>query len=137
MSEWQDFNGFDERSFFGSFIHEMPLFFRLFALLFLGLFVFIIVKSVRIWMSNNASPLIKANCTAVTKRTEVWGGSGESRANTSYYVTFEFADGSRLELQVRDQDFGLIVEGDRGELLYQGTRFKSFNRDLKKEHLNF
>ncbi|AWV36682.1 hypothetical protein CD191_12245 [Paenibacillus odorifer] len=115
----------------------MPLFFKLFALLFLGLFVFIIVKSVRIWMSNNASPLIKANCTAVTKRTEVWGGSGESRANTSYYVTFEFADGSRLELQVRDQDFGLIVEGDRGELLYQGTRFKRFNRDLKKEYLNF
>lgn len=73
MSEWQDFNGFDERSFFGSFIHEMTLFFKLFALLFLGLFVFIIVKSVRIWISNNASPLIKANCTAVTKRTEVWG----------------------------------------------------------------
>lgn len=52
-------------------------------------------------------------------------------------LPLEFADGSRLELQVRDQDFGLIVEGDRGELLYQGTRFKSFNRDLKKEHLNF
>jgi hypothetical protein len=137
LSEWQDFNGFDEQSFFGNFIHEMPLFFKLFALLILGIFVFIIYKSVRSWMSNNASPLIKASSKAVTKRTEVWGGSGESSAHTSYYVTFEFEDGGRLELQVRDQDYGLIVEGDRGELLYQGTRFKSFDRVKETERLNF
>lgn len=137
MSEWQDFNGFDKRSFFGSFIHEMPLFFKLFALFILGVFVFIIYKSVRSWIANNASPLIKASTKAVTKRTEVWGGSGESSAHTSYYVTFEFEDGGRLELQVRGQDFGLIVEGDRGELLYQGTRFKSFDRVKQTEQLNF
>lgn len=137
MSEWQHFNDFDQRSFFGSFIHEMPLFFKLFALLILCFIAFVIIKSVSIWMSNNASPLIKESCTAVTKRTEVWGGSGDSRANTSYFVTFQFDSGSRLELQVKAQEYGLIVEGDRGLLAYQGTRFKGFDRIFNAEQSYF
>ena len=128
MNEWNSFNHFDQRSLFESFIYEMPLFFKIFALLIIGFIVFVILKMVRIWLSNNASPLVSASCTAVTKRSEVWGGSGDSRAHTSYYVTFQFEDGRRLELQVINRDYGLIVEGDRGELLYQGTRFKEFRR---------
>lgn len=128
MNEWDSFNNFDQRSLFESFIHDMPLLFKIFALLFIAFFVFIIIKMLRIWLSNNASPLISASCTAVTKRSEVWGGSGDTSASTSYYVTFQFDDGSRLEFQVMNRDFGLIVEGDRGEILYQGTRFKEFKR---------
>ena len=128
MNEWDSFNNFDQRSLFESFIHDMPLLFKIFALLFIVFFAFIIIKMLRIWMSNNASPLISASCTAVTKRSEVWGGSGDTSASTSYYVTFQFDDGSRLEFQVINRDYGLIVEGDRGEILYQGTRFKEFKR---------
>lgn len=128
MNEWDSFNNFDQRSLFESFIYEMPLFFKIFALLIIGIFVFVILKMIRVWMTNNASPLISASCTVVTKRSEVWGGSGDSSASTSYYVTFQFDDGTRLELQVINRDYGMIVEGDRGELLYQGTRFKEFKR---------
>lgn len=128
LSEWDSFNDFGQRSPFESFIHETPLFFKIFALLIIGFIAFVIIKSVRIWMTNNASPLISASSTAVTKRSEVWGGSGESSASTSYYVTFQFEDGTRLELQVSNREYGLIVEGDRGELVYQGTRFKEFKR---------
>lgn len=128
MNEWDSFNNFDQRSLFESFIHEMPLLFKIFALLFIAFFAFIIIKMLKVWLSNNASPLISASCTAVTKRSEVWGGSGDTSASTSYYVTFQFDDGSRIEFQVMNRDFGLIVEGDRGEILYQGTRFKEFKR---------
>ncbi|MCE3200549.1 DUF2500 family protein [Paenibacillus sonchi] len=33
-----------------------------------------------------------------------------------------------MELMVPDKEFGLIVEGDQGQLSYQGTRFKGFVR---------
>ncbi|MBW4083991.1 DUF2500 domain-containing protein [Paenibacillus sp. S150] len=51
-----------------------------------------------------------------------------SRIFQCFYVTFEFQDGSRAELMVPDREFGLIVEGDKGRLSYQGTRFKGFVR---------
>ncbi|WP_239711692.1 DUF2500 domain-containing protein [Paenibacillus sp. 19GGS1-52] len=111
-----------------SFMSSTPLFFKLFFLIIVGFFIFIIVRMVNLWMSNNASPLVIARCTAVTKRTEVWGGSGDTGASTSYYVTFELENGSRVELQVQSRVFGLIVEGDLGELSYQGSRFKGFRR---------
>ncbi|MNC09592.1 hypothetical protein D3C76_623110 [compost metagenome] len=131
MNGWSSFNAFgdyQERSGFQSFIQEMPLFIKLIFLLVIGFFVFVIFKSVKVWSSNNASPLLSVHAIAVTKRTEVWGGSGDSSASTNYYVTFEFQDGKRVELMVPSQEFGLIVEGDRGQLSYQGTRFKGFVR---------
>ncbi len=120
------FGQFPQGSFFWSFIYGMPFFFKLIFLLVIGFFIFFIIKAIGIWSSNNASPLVSAYAAAVTKRTQVWGGSGDSGAHTSYYVTFEFQDGRRVELQVPNKAFGLIVEGDRGELVYQGTRFKGF-----------
>lgn len=110
------------------FMSGTPLFFKLFFLIIVGFFVFIIVNMVKLWMTNNASPLVIARSTAVTKRSEVWGGTGDSGASTSYYVTFELEDGSRVELQVQSRVFGLIVEGDLGELSYQGSRFMDFQR---------
>lgn len=129
MNEWDSFNGFGQQSPFGGFFQDMPLFFKIFAFIIIGFIAYAIIKSLKIWMSNNESPLITIRCVAVTKRTSVRGGAGNSSASTSYYVTFQFDDGERLELQVRDRDYGLIVEGDCGELTYQGTRFKDFDRN--------
>ncbi|ASA21066.1 DUF2500 family protein [Paenibacillus donghaensis] len=36
------------------------------------------------------------------------------------------------ELQVESKVYGLIVEGDYGEITYQGTRFKDFRREGSK-----
>ncbi|WP_244169664.1 DUF2500 domain-containing protein [Paenibacillus helianthi] len=131
MDGWSSFGAFDDfqqRSGFQSFIQEMPLFMKLMFILIIGVFVFVIFKSLKAWSTNNASPLLSVQAAAVTKRTEVWGGSGDSSANTRYYVTFQFQDGNRVELIVPSQEFGLIVEGDKGQLSYQGTRFKGFVR---------
>jgi hypothetical protein len=64
----------------------------------------------------------------VAKRGHVSGGSGDSSSSTSYYVTFEVRGGERHELQLTGPQFGTLVEGDRGQLSMQGTRYKGFNR---------
>jgi hypothetical protein len=48
--------------------------------------------------------------------------------HTSYFVTFEVKSGDRMELQVQGHEYGMLVEGDFGELTFQGTRFLNFVR---------
>jgi hypothetical protein len=125
-------NQFGEPNGFFGFISEMPLFFKLFGgtvfTLVVGTFLFVIIKGLKSWMSNNAAEIVKKRCKVVGKRTEVWGGSGDSSANTNYFITFEFEDITRKELHVNAKHYGLIAEGDLGELTYKGTRFKEFIR---------
>ncbi|MEC0226591.1 DUF2500 domain-containing protein [Paenibacillus alba] len=117
----------------GFFSMGSNIFFTVFILIFvlvIGGFIFIIIKSLSTWVSNNASPLQSRTCKVVAKRMQVSGGSGDSTSSTSYYATFEFEDRSRLELYIGRQQFGYIVEGDLGTLSYQGTRYKAFSRLL-------
>lgn len=96
----------------------------------IGTFMFVIIKGVSTWAQNNASPVEIRKAKVIAKRTKVSGGSGEMSASTWYYMTFEFADGERMELQVAGRLYGLVVEGDQGEVTYQGTRFQGFERKV-------
>ena len=49
--------------------------------------------------------------------------------STSYYVTFQVASGDRMEFHVTGVEYGQLMEGDRGELSFQGTRFLGFARE--------
>ena len=49
-----------------------------------------------------------------------------SHSSTWYYATFQVESGDRMELSIPDRDYGYLVEGDRGSLAFQGTRFLSF-----------
>ncbi len=90
-------------------------------------FATIIVKGVARWSSNNASPVVTTAARVVARRNDVSGG-GESHARTVYFATFELPTGERRELTVPAREFGLIADGDAGQLTYQGTRFKGFAR---------
>jgi hypothetical protein len=81
----------------------------------------------RIATRNRASPLLSREAQIVGKRQNVRGGS-ETSTTTSYYLTFEFTDGSRKEFGVTGEEYGLLAEGDRGMLQSQGTWYKGFNR---------
>ena len=49
-------------------------------------------------------------------------------------VVFEMANGSRVELTIKDPNtYGIMVEGDRGTLKYQGKKFVGFERDSNNE----
>jgi hypothetical protein len=99
-------------------------------ILIIGVFLFILVKGISTWMSNNAAEVRTDVCRVVAKRTRVSGGAGDSSASTSYYITFEFEDGQRMELSVRGSEYGMIAEGDTGEVTYQGTRYHQFQRSI-------
>ena len=47
---------------------------------------------------------------------------------TTYYATFQVESGDRMELEVDGSDYGMLVEGDMGKLMFQGTRYLGFER---------
>ena len=43
-------------------------------------------------------------------------------------MTFQVESGDRMELSVNGPEYGMLAEGDVGELTFQGTRYLSFER---------
>lgn len=108
------------------------LFFLVFFLI-LGVFIVTFIKGIGEWNKNNHSPKLTVPVTVVSKRTNVShhhraGEHHHSSSSTSYYVTFQVESGDRMELHVSGSQFGLVVEGDKGLLTFQGTRFLNFER---------
>ena len=109
---------------FGIFEVIFPiLFIGMFGLVF-GLIVSTLIKNGKQERKNNASPRLTSQATLVTKRTLVRG----DHAHTTYFATFQFESGDRLELEIPRDRFGYLVEGDTGKLHFQGTRFLDFQR---------
>lgn len=107
--------------FYGSL---MPIFsLAIFGLAF-GIIISRLIKGAKSNRTNNASPRITAETSVVTKRTHVWG----DHSHTTYFATFQFESGDRLELEIPRDRFGYLVEGDKGKLTFQGTRFLDFQR---------
>lgn len=104
--------------------------FVLFFAVIIGLVVVSIVKGIGTAISNSQQPIQSTPASVVAKRTNVSGGAGDSSTTTSYYVTFELNSGERREFGLSGREYGMLAEGDRGELSYQGTWYKGFRRSL-------
>ena len=99
----------------------------------MGVFVVTIVRGVGEWNKNNNSPRLTVLATIVSKRTHVSrhhhaGEHHHSHTSTSYYITFQVESGDRMELHVSGSEYGLLIEGDNGNLSFQGTRYLGFER---------
>jgi hypothetical protein len=82
------------------------------------------------WSSNNAAPVENFAARVLTKRAHVSGGSGDSSASTSYYITFErLSDRARQEFKVNIKTYSALGDDDQGTLSHQGTRFLGFTLD--------
>lgn len=109
--------------------------FTLVFVLIIGMIVFRIVGGIARWQSNNRKPVLTVPATVVTKRSRVHRNTTNNNGNmmtsssTTYFVTFQFESGDRIELRVRDYEYGLLAEGDVGQLTFQGTRFLEFTRN--------
>ena len=84
---------------------------------------------------NNRAPIISKDATIVAMRMAVQihnhangYGAAPPSAATKCFATFQFEDGSRIELKIPDKEYGLLADGDQGQLTFQGTRYKSFKR---------
>ena len=114
----------------------MDLFmFQLPFLMFYVFFCLIIFRLISQWNRNNHSPRLTVEATVVAKRHHTThhhhGGVNDihhTDSSTAYYATFQFESGDRLELPVPHSQIGYLVEGDRGKLTFQGTRFLGFER---------
>lgn len=114
--------------------------FDLFQILFTILFVLVavviivtIIRNLSQWHKNNQSPRLTVPATVVAKRTSVThhhSGTDMTQGHTStaYYATFQVESGDRMELQLAGNEYGLLVEGDKGKLSFQGMRFLGFER---------
>lgn len=128
--------GFD--FMFGAF----PIMFSIVFILVITMFIVVAVKGIGQWNKNNHSPRLTVDATVVAKRQNVSrshhanagdmsGAHGyHSSTSTSYYVTFQVESGDRLEFLMSGSEYGMLVEGDKGKLSFQGTRYLGFSRNF-------
>ena len=115
----------------------MTILIAVFAVLLIGA----VGRGIYVWVKNNRAPQETVDARVVAKRMKVSGHGGTAMANrvsamnmmhsstyTQYFVTFELEGGRRLELGVKDPEYGMLAEGDRGRLSRQGTRYLGFER---------
>lgn len=105
-----------------------PVVFGLMFCFVMGMFIVVFSSLIRQNRRNNASPRLSVPATVVAKRDH--RSHSQSHHYTSYYVTFQFESGDRLELSVQGSEYGLLCEGDRGTLTLQGTRYLGFEREF-------
>ena len=110
------------------------IFFLLFIVAFVAILGMILVTFVRELSQrnrNNHSPRLTVEATVVAKRQSFSShrsGGEMQTTSTRYFATFQVESGDRMELQMSGQDYGMLVEGDRGRLTFQGTRYLDFQR---------
>ncbi|MCT4662276.1 MAG: DUF2500 domain-containing protein [Tissierellales bacterium] len=110
-----------------------PYIFGAMFILIFGMFLTAIVKGIQQWDKNNKSPVLTVDAKIVAKRVDQRRSSSSNdhmsdSIRTDYYVTFEFDSGDRSEFELQGNQYGLLIEGDRGKLTFQGTRYKDFKR---------
>lgn len=116
----------------------------LFPIMFILIFIIIVftfVKGIATWFKNNNSPRLTVSARIVAKRQntthnnqpnagDISGAHGfHTISSTSYYVTFQVDSGDRMELSVSGSEYGVLEEGDKGQLTFQGTRYLTFDRE--------
>ena len=116
----------------GFFIGGFEIIFMLVFFLVIVTMIVTIGRNLKQWNKNNHAPRLVVDAQVVAKRARVGrSGSGTHTAShsyTDYYVTFQVETGDRLELWVNGSDYGMVVEGDRGRMTFQGTRYLGFER---------
>ena len=122
--------------FFGIMDTIFPLMFGAVFLLIVGVMILALVRSASEWSSNNSSPVLSVDARVVSKRTNITrhmsqaDSSHMTRNSTVDYATFQVESGDRMELRMSGREYGLLAEGDRGKLTFQGTRYRGFERRL-------
>lgn len=110
-----------------------PIFIFIVFCLIMGMFIFQGVN----YAKDKSKPIQTERAKVIAKRTNVshhhhnMNDHMHHSTSTTYYITFEFITGQRMELKVPSKQFGYIIEGDEGLLQFQGRLFVSFERTSK------
>jgi len=97
-----------------------------------GMVITGMIRTLSQWHKDEKSPRLTVEAKVVTKRTAHRRTMSHKRYSgrdyTNYYATFQFESGDRMELELKGHEYGLIVEGDKGKLTFQGSRYLGFER---------
>jgi len=103
----------------------------------IGGIIYGIVTSIKQAHKNNMSPILIVEAEIVSKRTDVShhhhnnmdnNNFSDYSTSTTYYATFQVESGDRIEFHVNGGEYGILAEGDKGKLKFQGTRYLGFTR---------
>lgn len=101
-----------------------------------GFVIVSIVRTVSKWSKNEKAPKLTVEAKIMGKRTArrrtMSNKQYIGRDNFNYYATFQLESGDRMELELIAHEYGLLKEGDRGKLTFQGTRYLGFDRTQNK-----
>ena len=127
--------GFGGDPGFGVTFSIMQVIMLLVFVLVLGSIIVTLIRGVGEWNKNNQSPKLTVPATVVAKRSDVHrypvstGNVQTMHTSTYYYATFQVESGDRMEFEISDMEYGMLAEGDRGMLTFQGTRYLNFHRE--------
>lgn len=127
--------GFGGSPGFGMTFSIMQVMVPLMFVLVFGFMIVTLVRGIGEWNKNNHSPKLTVPATIVEKRSDVHrypvstGKVQTMHTSTYYYATFQVESGDRMELAVSGAEYGMLAEGDRGMLTFQGTRYLNFHRE--------
>lgn len=88
--------------------------------------LWLFILSLTGWIKNQRSPKLTVYAKIVAKRKDTDIRDGHSF--TWHFITFEFESGERKEFFVGGRTYGMSVEGDCGNLSFQGSRYLGFER---------
>ncbi len=106
----------------------------------IGVFIYVTVCLIRQKVHDDRSPRLTVAAKVVSKRTHVSRHNhmdagdmpdmhaGFMTSSTWYYATFEVSSGDRMELHLSGSEYGMLAQGDRGMLTFQGSRYLGFER---------
>lgn len=113
-----------------------PVFFVIIFVIVIGSFIVAAATGVKEWSHNNGQPKLTVNAKVVSRRENVshhnhnTGDHMHQTTSTTYYVTFEVESGDRMEFAVSGNQYGMLAEGDKGKLHFQGSRYLGFDRSI-------
>lgn len=111
------------------FFDVMPILFVVMFVLIAAAIVGTLVKGAAQFHRDNQSPRLSVAAVLVAKRQDFHRGAGDQSVGyTDYFLTFEVESGDRMELEVKGEEYGLLTEGDKGILNFQGKRYLGFER---------
>lgn len=96
------------------------------SLLILLMFIWLFTTILKAWIKNKRSPKLTVYAKIVAKR--IYTDIDDRNSITIHFITFEFESGERKEFRVGGRTYGLSVEGDCGNLSFQGTKYLGFER---------
>ncbi len=109
-----------------------PILFVIMFVFSFGIFFFVISRMFKQKRQNDASPKLTVDAKVVSRRSDHsisrTSSTSSMHSTTWHYVTFEVESGDRLEFAVSGQEYGMLAEGDKGKLTFQGTRYLGFDR---------